>query len=152
MDSVNRIYGGNGIVRSSDCPEANNYNIGAWYFMNGYMGPAECLSEPSAGPGRVVLAYTLPGTTRSMGINLNFSWSTDGSPASNEFDMQSVVSHEFGHILGLAHQTNGVCAASPDISCATYGDGKETMSYGPTGELCQRTLAPHDIETVNALY
>lgn len=151
IHSAGRIAGGSGTVYASDCPESNNYKIGAWSFINGYGGPKVCSSEPDVPVGTMVAAYTL-GSTRSIGINTSIAWSVNGTPLANQADLQSTVTHEFGHALSLDHEAGGVCGQTGSSTCATQGDAKETMSYGPTGETCRRTLSPNDIDSVNQIY
>jgi len=37
-----------------------------------------------------------------VGMNLNFDWSTQEEPGSG-FDLETVLLHEFGHVVGLGH-------------------------------------------------
>jgi hypothetical protein len=69
----------------------------------------------------------------ATGRNLS---TTDQVPA-NGFDLQSVITHEAGHFLGLAHAT----------------DSKATMfaAYKP-GTTALRTLTPDDVDGVCAIY
>lgn len=148
VHSAGRIAGATGIVYPTDCPENNNYKIGAWAFLNGTTGTPLCSSEPRGGSG-IVLAYTL-GSTRSIGFNTNVVWSTD--PLPGQYDLQSTATHELGHVLSLDHEANGVCGVTGSTPCTANLNGKETMSWGGSGETCRRTLSPNDIDSVNQIY
>ncbi len=67
-----------------------------------------------------------------------FTFST-GDPGPDEFDLLSVLVHEVGHVLGLAH-------TQPQNVDATM-----VVSYSP-GETSLRTLAPDDVCGVCAAY
>jgi hypothetical protein len=64
-----------------------------------------------------------------------FSTSTPALP--NDFDLQSVATHEFGHALGLDH--SGIAHAV-------------MFPAGDTGESQQRTLSTDDIIAISFLY
>ncbi len=84
--------------------------------------------------GCCTLAVTWYGTSideADMAINTNFSWSTDGS---NGYDVESVILHENGHVVGLGH--------------SEYG---EAVMYAYYVEL-RRSLASDDIDGVSSLY
>ena len=44
-------------------------------------------------------------------FNDYYNWDATGSPASNELDLQSVATHELGHWLSLAHDTQSSCSS-----------------------------------------
>jgi len=71
-----------------------------------------------------------------MEIDPDWSWST-GSPVRT--DLLSVVTHEFGHALGLAHPPDTECPGA--LMCARYRSGSTV-----------RTLQPDDIAGVMAIY
>ena len=68
-------------------------------------------------------------------INSKWEWRNNGS--ANGYDVQNVMTHEFGHMLGLGH-SNVVGA---------------TMKQGTfPGDLSKRTLEQDDLNGFNALY
>jgi len=84
--------------------------------------------------GCCTLAVTWYGTTideADMAINTNFSWSTDGI---NDYDLESVILHELGHVVGLGH--SGLSAA---VMYASYVEPR-------------RSLHPDDVAGIYTLY
>lgn len=59
----------------------------------------------------------------------NFQFSFDGTPASNELDLESIMVHELGHVLGLAHVLNSKSVMQPSLL-----DGVERRKLGMTDE------------------
>jgi len=69
-------------------------------------------------------------------VNTYYPWSTSGS--SSAYDLQSCLTHEFGHWAPLG-----------DISSPTGATMYRTM---PKGETKKRTLATDDINGIRAIY
>jgi len=147
-DAVGRIAGGSGVVSTTDCPSNTSwgsYLIGAYRFSEAF-----CMSNPVIGATSLV-AYTHP-ESHSIAFNYDRAWSVTGTPLSGQFDFQHVATHEFGHLLGVGHQTNGVCGEIGDKTCADNGS-IETMNWMTnTGETCYRTLEANDKQSVNWFY
>lgn len=72
-----------------------------------------------------------------MEFNPNQKFSTSTPPLANSFDLQSVASHEFGHLLGLDH--SGIAHTM-------------MFPFGDTGANQQRNLAIDDVIGVASLY
>jgi hypothetical protein len=69
-----------------------------------------------------------------------------GASGCNDVDVQAVVAHESGHMLGLDH----VCqyaSHDPEGSCAT-----DSVMVQTVGSVSQRALAPDDVNGVCAMY
>jgi len=80
-----------------------------------------------------------------MVVNNNLTWDnlsgTGDCVVSSSFDVQDIATHEFGHVLGIAH-TN-----------PSGTNNAQTMyPYGQAGELYKRSLANGDMAGVNAKY
>lgn len=139
------IGGYSGVVTGSDCPTYSGVmQIGALSYDD-----TTCPMVLQIPNRKFVFAWT-DAATRSITVNLNWSWSL--TPGPNDFDLQSVLAHEFGHVLGLGHQDNGQCVETTSLSCST-SPRIETMSRGtPQGSTCRRVLVGNDINSVNSLY
>ncbi len=141
-DAVNRIGDWDGNVTASDCPAGQPRQFGAYEFSD----TAACsISVPAN-----ISAYTITGGTRSIAINLNRVWSLN--PQAGQFDIESVVVHEFGHMLGMAHQSGDECTNALSPTCATSPNIETMGSLTHTGETCQRSLEAGDRESANFLY
>jgi hypothetical protein len=69
-------------------------------------------------------------------LNADLDWDTTGQPGRSELDAESVALHEFGHWLGLGHDT----------------DSDAVMYFSlPTGSL-RRELHPSDIAGISYVY
>jgi hypothetical protein len=80
------------------------------------------------------LGVTWSGTTTDeadMALNTRFSWATNGT---SDYDVQTVLTHEQGHALGLGHST-------------VLGAVMEAIYAGP-----RQDLQPDDIAGVSFLY
>lgn len=96
------------------------------------------------------------------GVNFNFA--TNGSPT--EHDLQNVLTHELGHVLGLDHTCDdGMITPTPSDhtgtpipSCFPRGQlppevTQSTMyNFADPGELDKRTLEPDDSSGLCAIY
>jgi hypothetical protein len=70
-------------------------------------------------------------------------WSTDGTPSSNQYEAQAVLTHEIGHAQGLAHSVTGNATMYPFISPGTTASSSledddhisNLLLYGPSSYL-----------------
>jgi hypothetical protein len=58
-------------------------------------------------------------------INDAYSWDATGHPAATAFDLQSVLLHEMGHLLGLGHDDEALATMYDSIAMGTL---KRTLS------------------------
>ena len=101
----NHIGDPSGYPSASDCPVGLPLQIGAMDFSQG----GWCGAIGSGGAAAVTdYLPTCPGCgTKSIIINTNVAWSFNPGP--NDWDVQSVMAHEFGHMLGFTHQFYAQC-------------------------------------------
>lgn len=97
-----------------------------WEFDSGLLAFSEVWSEDSGN----AVAFDMP-------INQPlYSWGIDGE--SDKIDLQNTITHEFGHVLGVAHL--------PDDPDATM------FPSAPTGETIKRDLDESDLNCLATLY
>lgn len=154
-DANGHLGGWNGTVTADDCPSGQPFQIGAFGFAG-----SVCATNIAYNVGGTTLAYVdafanqCPTCgTNSIVVNLNFTWSIDNTPAAGEYDLQSVLAHEFGHVLGFSHQRFGVCTDLGSPSCANSNNTIETLGANIfPGETCQRDITQDDSDSANDLY
>ena len=87
-------------------------------------------------------AETLEISESDIALNIYYPWTTTGEVG--KYDIQGVVTHEVGHLLGLGHSS---------VTTATMIDGPTFYSTHNTGdEILLRTLDPDDIAGLTILY
>ena len=124
-------------------------------------------SAPAPAPGEVVVSFefaaAFPGGRDAAGmtelvksghsitaahVRLNardFDWATDGGPTG--LDVQSVVEHELGHALGLAHPCGDTDTPTPScsaLSTAAEAQLRADVMYATVAPGPRRTLSPDD--------
>ncbi len=117
------------VLPASDQPLANGKSVIHWLVLSS--------ADRSEGRQAVTLvAWNGAGIDKAdMLINArDFKYSTD--PKEGEIDIESLVLHELGHILGLAH------------SSASGSAMNEHLPYG----ILRRSLAPEDIARIRCKY
>lgn len=154
-NATNRIGDWSGVVTGSDCPAGQPFQVGAIAFAN---STCQTITAYYGGNSSTILAFvdyysgicTQCGT-KSVTLNLNFAWSLN--PASGEYDIQSVLAHEFGHVLGLAHEDGGTCSNTSASPACAGSPNRETMGgQAYPGETCMRDLSTNDIASANGYY
>lgn len=100
----------------------------------------EWLDSHSALALTLTVHNTSTGELKDADIDVNsvdFAWTTADPPALVLSDVQNTLTHELGHVLGLAHSL----------------DPTATMAaMSPPGEISKRDLAPDDIRGVCTIY
>lgn len=156
-DAVNR-FGAHGATSASDCPMGLGLQVGAYSFSGTPCGTATAYGFNTF-PSVLAFVDYFPSVcvgcgTQSMSVNLDWVWSVNGSPLPGEYELADIMTHEFGHMLGLAHMAAGVCGGTSTNSCAAT-PGRETMQpqfWDGPGETCNSTLETNDINSANAFY
>ena len=145
-----RIGDWNGVVSASDCPVLNGQGLpiqlGAMDFSQGgcaAIGSGQAAAVTDYEP------FCSGCGTKSIVINTNVMWSFNPGP--NEWDVQSAMAHEFGHMLGFTHQAYNECRENIYLGCADP-NVKNTMNFYFTGETCERDLSHWDIDNANLVY
>jgi hypothetical protein len=102
-------------------------------------------SDPDIERGVLALTFvsyrTSDGAIEDADIVLNaanFTWTTNPTGCTTQYDLQSALTHELGHALGLAHSMG-----HPEATMYATGDACETV---------KRDLAPDDEAGLNSLY
>lgn len=157
-EAANRIGNWDGIVPppGSDCPTGRPLQVGAFDFnrtdcptINAYRNlgylPPDSLAFVD------YYWWFCPGCgTKSVTLNLSVAWSLNPGPM--QYDIQSVLTHEFGHMLGFSHINGVFCSDATAPGCALYPDRNTMTSNIPDGDTCERTLSGIDAANANYLY
>ena len=139
-----------------DCPNGQSLQIGVVDFnstscstVNAYRNAG--LLPPSSLAFVDYYGFICPGCgTKSLILNLAVAWSVNPGPM--QYDLQSVLTHEFGHMLRLAHMNGFKCEDNFAPNCALYSDRNTMTANIPDGDTCERTLSGIDVQNANSLY
>lgn len=110
--------------------------------QTGYNGSNEVLFRNEGGTGALATATWWYTTTDNIiveadiTINDYYAWDATGSPSGSEFDLQSVMTHEFGHWLSLGHDS----------------DPASIMYYAISAGTLKRTLHQNDVNGISYIY
>jgi hypothetical protein len=105
-----------------------------------------------------VTTFTLDRTTGALVeadifLNSAFAWSVAPGGESNKFDVQSILTHEIGHLLGLGHSLMGETALRAEGGRRVIAKRAVMFPIAyVVGTTLDRTLQDDDIAGVSATY
>lgn len=161
----------------SDCSQASysaslSGTVGIWKITGeGYHANqrAACGTNSDGTPGKL-LANGVQGQTdwiiqsgRIVGASILLNFADYNSPGQQAIDVESLLLHELGHVLGLLHSCNGSSGTSTDSTTAPACIVGGSVAVGPqyanavmfpflqVAQL-RRNLTQNDLSRVNCLY
>jgi hypothetical protein len=86
-------------------------------------------------------------------LNSNFSWSVAPGGETDRHDVESIVLHEVGHLLGLGHSALGETELLDTDRRRVIGKGAVMFPIAfPAGNIADRVLATDDVAGVSDIY
>ena len=83
-------------------------------------------------------------------LNSNFAWSVASGGQAQRFDVQSISTHEIGHLLGLGHSALGETELRPDGGRRVLGKNAVMFPIAfPAGNIADRVLKPDDVAGIS---
>jgi hypothetical protein len=85
-------------------------------------------------------------------VNSSFEWSVAANGDSTKFDLESVLVHEIGHLLGLGHSALGETESRNGGRAVL---GKRAVMFPiayPRGSILDRTIEPDDVAGITDIY
>lgn len=171
------ISAGREIPELTDCAQASYSSsvtdvVGIWKINSSGFHRNQrpsCGTLPNGQPGRI-LPFAVQGQTdwiiqggRIVGASILLNFEDYNSPGKQRIDVESLLLHELGHVLGLLHSCNGSSGDSRDSTtspaCFTNGVLSANPLYTnavmfPFLEVAQerRDLKQNDYSRINCLY
>lgn len=105
-----------------------------------------------------VTTFTIDRTTGALVeadifLNSTFDWSTAAAGEANRFDVQSVLTHEIGHLLGLGHSLLGETEVRPTGGRRVLGKASVMFPFAfSVGTTLDRVLQDDDKAGIAATY
>lgn len=155
-DAAGRLVGPMGWVSGSDCPTGQPFQIGIYSFSS---STCPALTKYNVAYNTLAFVYYYvdpenppsPVSTRAISINLDVAWSDNPGPTQQ--DLQGLMTHEFGHVLGLGHVELDFCGETGlHVTCSAMPNRETMQHFIHPGETCNRTLEPNDVYNANYLY
>lgn len=154
IDGINAIVwqnlGSTGILAITPCSsltESSTTITGPFGGTRLPIGDGRSIPFPGA-PGSTYPAGTI--IDCGMTFNSNMPWENEGGGAG--FDLQSVATHEIGHLLGLSHSTVGLSTltnSSDDATMAPFADNTDNLrspKYEDLASALRTYLRTNDLE------
>ncbi len=116
--------------------------------------------DPSAAAVTSVAYGVTTGTIRTATIAVNEFVTTTSSACTGEFDLETVLTHEVGHFIGIAHPCETAATIDPDAACpvvacedleATFTEDDRVPTMWPVVNPCDRQLASLESDDTQAL-
>lgn len=86
-------------------------------------------------------------------LNTTFAWSTADAGLGGRYDVESIVLHELGHLLGLGHSALGETAIASNGRRRLLAKGAVMFPIAfPAGSIEDRALQPDDVAGVTDVY
>jgi hypothetical protein len=117
-----------------------------------------CQSAPDLTTVLAATGYTIDTVTGALVesdifFNSAFAWSVSDAGDSGRFDVQSVATHEIGHLLGLGHSALGETELLADGGRHVIASGAVMFPFSlGAGRTDDRVLQPDDVAGISDLY
>ncbi|MGE5245000.1 MAG: matrixin family metalloprotease [Betaproteobacteria bacterium] len=86
-------------------------------------------------------------------FNAAYPWSTAAAGEAGKYDVQTIATHEIGHLSGLGHSALGETELRPDGGRRVIADEAVMFPIAfPAGNISNRTLRPDDVAGISDLY
>lgn len=86
-------------------------------------------------------------------LNSTFNWSVAAAGESGRYDVQSIATHEIGHLLGMGHSALGETELRPTGGRAVIGKRAILFPIAfPAGNIEDRTPKPDDLAGLGDIY
>jgi hypothetical protein len=103
--------------------------------------------------GAIIESDIFLNTMRDATTPLN--WSVAANGEAGRFDVQSISTHEIGHLLGLGHSALGETELIPNTDGGRRVLGKNAVMFPiafPAGNIADRVLKPDDVAGMTGIY